>query len=90
MGLVRQAASRRDLTERDVRGQHQALGTLHASTHEVAMRRIAEADSERATEVVRTQSNKRRELFDCDRRLEISLDMCCDFADLPRRQATAG
>jgi len=43
MRLIRQTAIQRDLSERHVGREHQALRALHSPAHQVRMRRSAEA-----------------------------------------------
>jgi len=51
MRLIRQTAIKRDLSERHIGREHQALRALHAPAHQVRMRWSAEALAERPHEM---------------------------------------
>mgnify|MGYP007039492787 CR=1 FL=1 len=87
--LVGHSALSGDLAQGFRGGQHQPLRTLHAPTHDIGMRGMAEAFLERPAEVAVTEASESREIFQADRRGEMLFDMGRYATDLPGRESSA-
>src|SRR5690606_2295386 len=88
MRLVAHSTGQRDLAQRVVRGQQQALRQPHPLERDVGHRRLAEALLEGPGEVAGAETNKCRKIRHPDRCIQPRLDVRQETADLPGREPT--
>jgi hypothetical protein len=75
VGLIRQTAFNRDLRERQVRLQHQALSALNSPAHHISVRRFVETFPKGPAEVVHALFDQPRQIRRTDCGVEVCLDM---------------
>lgn len=87
VGLIGKATFACNPCQGNVCRQHESARAGYSAAHDIQMRGIRKALSERAGEVENAEFGNFRKQRCCEQAREIVLDVCSDTPDLPARQA---